>query len=225
VINSKETDAASLAPVRQFGDASYVYLRHGGVYLLAITKRNSNASMIMQFLSRVGRLFRRQRRRQSRVLPRSLASSSAPQPCFCHCPPGAPPHALSPYHSPLTQASGFIPPPPLYRRVPQLVDLVRAYCHGEFSEEVVKGNFVLIYELLDEVLDHGYPQVGGWDGCVCVGGQVGDGWVVEWGWDGMGGLWMVEWGGGAGVVRGGQTGVPGGCWASGDWSQVSVWGG
>lgn len=41
----------------------------------------------------------------------------------------------------------------------QLVDLVRAYCHGEFSEEVVKGNFVLIYELLDEVLDHGYPQV------------------------------------------------------------------
>lgn len=41
----------------------------------------------------------------------------------------------------------------------QLVDLVRAYCHGEFSEEVVKSNFVLIYELLDEVLDHGYPQV------------------------------------------------------------------
>lgn len=26
--------------------------------------------------------------------------------------------------------------------------------------QVIKGNFVLIYELLDEVLDHGYPQVG-----------------------------------------------------------------
>lgn len=25
--------------------------------------------------------------------------------------------------------------------------------------QVIKGNFVLIYELLDEVLDHGYPQV------------------------------------------------------------------
>lgn len=25
---------------------------------------------------------------------------------------------------------------------------------------VLQGNFVLIYELLDEVLDHGYPQVG-----------------------------------------------------------------
>ncbi len=38
----------------------------------------------------------------------------------------------------------------------QLVDLIRAYCNGEFSEDVVKGNFVLIYELLDEV--------GGWSG-------------------------------------------------------------
>ncbi|KAI3425743.1 hypothetical protein D9Q98_007719 [Chlorella vulgaris] len=92
VINSKETDAASLVPVRQLGDASLIYLRASNVYLLAITKRNSNAMMVMQFLSR-------------------------------------------------------------------LVELVRAYCHGEFSEDVVKGNFVLIYELLDEVLDHGYPQV------------------------------------------------------------------
>ncbi|PRW57884.1 AP-2 complex subunit mu [Chlorella sorokiniana] len=92
VVNSRETDAASLAPVRQLGEASLVYLRASNVYLLAVTKRNSNAMMIMQFLSR-------------------------------------------------------------------LVDLVKAYCHGEFSEEVVKGNFVLIYELLDEVLDHGYPQI------------------------------------------------------------------
>ncbi|KAL4421936.1 hypothetical protein ABPG77_007878 [Micractinium sp. CCAP 211/92] len=92
VVNSRDTDAASLAPVRQFGDASYIYLRASNVYLLAITKRNSNAMMIMQFLSR-------------------------------------------------------------------LVDLVKSYCHGEFSEDVIKGNFVLIYELLDEVLDHGYPQV------------------------------------------------------------------
>lgn len=30
---------------------------------------------------------------------------------------------------------------------------------GEFSEEKVKNNFVLIYELLDEVIDYGYPQV------------------------------------------------------------------
>ena len=43
--------------------------------------------------------------------------------------------------------------------LPQLVELVKAYCQGDFSEEVVKANFVLIYELLDEVLDYGYPQL------------------------------------------------------------------
>ena len=36
---------------------------------------------------------------------------------------------------------------------------MRSYCHGAFSEEVVKGNFVLVYELLDELLDYGYPQL------------------------------------------------------------------
>ena len=42
---------------------------------------------------------------------------------------------------------------------PQLVDLIRSYCSGDFSEEVVTGNFLLILELLDDVLDHGYPQL------------------------------------------------------------------
>ena len=29
---------------------------------------------------------------------------------------------------------------------------------GDFTEESIRNNFVLIYELLDEVLDYGYPQ-------------------------------------------------------------------
>ena len=32
---------------------------------------------------------------------------------------------------------------------------------GKISEENIKNNFVLIYELLDEILDFGYPQVSG----------------------------------------------------------------
>ena len=31
-------------------------------------------------------------------------------------------------------------------------------CFGKISEENVKNNFVLNYELLDELLDFGYPQ-------------------------------------------------------------------
>jgi hypothetical protein len=41
----------------------------------------------------------------------------------------------------------------LYR----LVGLGKAY-FGKFDEEAVKNNFVLVYELLDEILDFGYPQ-------------------------------------------------------------------
>ncbi|EER27380.1 AP-2 adaptor complex subunit mu [Coccidioides immitis RS] len=41
----------------------------------------------------------------------------------------------------------------LYR----LVLLGKGY-FGKFDEEAVKNNFVLIYELLDEILDFGYPQ-------------------------------------------------------------------
>jgi hypothetical protein len=39
-----------------------------------------------------------------------------------------------------------------------MVTLLKSYFGGEFSEQSIKNNFVLIYELLDETLDFGYPQ-------------------------------------------------------------------
>ena len=39
-----------------------------------------------------------------------------------------------------------------------MVNLFRAYFGGEFSELSIKNNFVLIYELMDEILDFGIPQ-------------------------------------------------------------------
>eukprot|EP00457_Paulinella_chromatophora_P008223 gb/GEZN01008253.1/.p1 GENE.gb/GEZN01008253.1/~~gb/GEZN01008253.1/.p1 ORF type:complete len:435 (+),score=59.31 gb/GEZN01008253.1/:23-1327(+) len=41
----------------------------------------------------------------------------------------------------------------------KLVDLFRAYFGGKFDHESVQNNFVLMYELLDETMDHGYPQL------------------------------------------------------------------
>lgn len=38
------------------------------------------------------------------------------------------------------------------------INICKSY-FGEFSEAQIKNNFVLIYELLDEVLDYGYPQI------------------------------------------------------------------
>jgi len=39
----------------------------------------------------------------------------------------------------------------------EFVKVLKNY-FGDFSEESIRNNFVLIYELLDEVLDYGYPQ-------------------------------------------------------------------
>lgn len=39
----------------------------------------------------------------------------------------------------------------------KMVSVLESY-FGNISEESVKNNFVLIYELLDEILDYGYPQ-------------------------------------------------------------------
>ncbi|CAF2949976.1 unnamed protein product [Rotaria sp. Silwood2] len=38
-----------------------------------------------------------------------------------------------------------------------MIDIMQSY-FGKISEENIKNNFVLIYELLDEILDFGYPQ-------------------------------------------------------------------
>ena len=40
-----------------------------------------------------------------------------------------------------------------------LIILCKAYFNDEFNESQVRNNFALIYELLDEVMDHGFPQI------------------------------------------------------------------
>ncbi len=39
-----------------------------------------------------------------------------------------------------------------------MIGVFKSYFGGVFDEETVRNNFVLIYELLDECCDYGYPQ-------------------------------------------------------------------
>lgn len=41
----------------------------------------------------------------------------------------------------------------------KLTEVFKVYFGGTIDEEAVRNNFVLIYELLDETMDHGYPQL------------------------------------------------------------------
>jgi AP-2 complex subunit mu-1 len=40
-----------------------------------------------------------------------------------------------------------------------LVTMCKSYFNNEFTEDAVRKNFALIYELRDEVMDHGFPQI------------------------------------------------------------------
>lgn len=41
----------------------------------------------------------------------------------------------------------------------KMVDLFKAYFGGVLDENQIRKNFVLVYELLDEIVDYGYPQI------------------------------------------------------------------
>eukprot|EP00483_Globobulimina_turgida_P001336 UN01338 len=40
-----------------------------------------------------------------------------------------------------------------------IIDLFRSYFDDKFDEQSFRNNFTLIYELLDEVMDNGFPQI------------------------------------------------------------------
>jgi len=79
-------------PVVHVDNCSFMYTRQGDVFVVAVTKANSNATLVFQYLYK-------------------------------------------------------------------LLDVFKAYFGGAFDENSVRDNFVLIYELLDETMDHGYPQI------------------------------------------------------------------
>eukprot|EP00798_Chlamydomonas_sp_ICE-L_P015035 gene15035-21105_t len=85
-------DISTGSPVRSLGSYTFMYLRHQDIYMLGITRTNSNVMLCFQFMS-------------------------------------------------------------------SLVTLFKSYFSGELNEANIKKNFVLMYELLDEAMDHGLPQL------------------------------------------------------------------
>jgi AP-2 complex subunit mu-1 len=47
----------------------------------------------------------------------------------------------------------------IFQYIFKLVAVFRAYFGGSFDATTLTTNFVLVYELLDEMMDHGYPQL------------------------------------------------------------------
>lgn len=90
LLSEAEEESSSVPPCFSDEGINYLYIRHNNLYLLALTKKNTNAAEILLFLHRI-------------------------------------------------------------------VEVFTEY-FKELEEESIRDNFVVIYELLDEMLDFGYPQ-------------------------------------------------------------------
>ncbi|RIA93003.1 putative clathrin assembly protein AP47 [Glomus cerebriforme] len=88
VLEAEEEQAPT--PCFTYEGVNYLYIRHNNLYLLALTKKNSNATTILLFLHKLTEVF--------------------------------------------------------------------TEYFKELEEESIRDNFVIIYELLDEMMDFGYPQ-------------------------------------------------------------------
>jgi AP-4 complex subunit mu-1 len=40
----------------------------------------------------------------------------------------------------------------------RIMKIIRDYC-GTLNEETIRKNFVLVYEIIDEIIDYGHPQL------------------------------------------------------------------
>lgn len=90
LLSEAEDESSAVPPCFSSEGINYLYIRHNNLYLLALTKRNTNAAEILLFLHKV-------------------------------------------------------------------VEVFTEY-FKELEEESIRDNFVVIYELLDEMMDFGYPQ-------------------------------------------------------------------
>lgn len=90
LVTDLEEDEETPSPVIGDEGINYLYIRHNNLYLLAVTRRNSNATTILLFLHKLCEVF--------------------------------------------------------------------TEYFKELEEESIRDNFVIIYELLDEMMDYGHPQ-------------------------------------------------------------------
>jgi AP-4 complex subunit mu-1 len=51
-----------------------------------------------------------------------------------------------------------VSPPLILELLARIFKIIKDFC-GYFNEEIIRKNFVLIYEILDEIIDFGCPQL------------------------------------------------------------------
>jgi AP-1 complex subunit mu len=123
-------EGGGAAPVLQDGSLSYLYVQYSNLYILAVTKGNVNAAAALVFLHKLVEIFKHYFHEVSLLAEGSMCVCTKTSACFQAGAYSADPHD-----------------PPLSTSQPE-----------QLEEESLRDNFVIAYELLDEIMDFGYPQ-------------------------------------------------------------------
>ncbi|KAK4704525.1 AP-1 complex subunit mu, partial [Phenoliferia sp. Uapishka_3] len=112
LVLDQEEDGAYVTPCFSSQGINYLHIRHNNLYLVALTKKNSNAAELLTFLHKLVSV--------GLVVVRETWK---------------------------WEANGL-----------RVARQVLTEYFKELEEESIRDNFVIIYELLDEMMDFGYPQ-------------------------------------------------------------------
>ena len=122
-------EAGSAAPVRNIEGNSFMYIRHKDMFFVAVSRSNANAALVFAFLYAMIDIFKGAgREKRTRLCSVEIT-------CVVKL---APTHILC--AAPLTMWA------------------LSGYFEDDFDEDSIRDNFTLVYELLDEIIDFGYPQ-------------------------------------------------------------------
>lgn len=120
-------------PVFPIDGIVYMFLKRNGLYFVATTQQNVSASYCLELLQQVCFPFFK--------FDQKMLFLTTIYPQMSH----------------LSNAVPFNRSPAVTHRFSQMTKLFKDFC-GVLNEEAIRRNFVLIYEVLDEILDCGYPQ-------------------------------------------------------------------
>ncbi|MGH0128198.1 UNVERIFIED_CONTAM: hypothetical protein FKN15_044846 [Acipenser sinensis] len=145
------------SPVTNIARTSFFHVKRSNIWLAAVTKQNVNAAMVFEFLYKMcdvmtayfGKISEENIKNNFVLIYELLDGIVYRMHSFFHV------KRSNIWLAAVTKQN--VNAAMVFEFLYKMCDVMTAY-FGKISEENIKNNFVLIYELLDEILDFGYPQ-------------------------------------------------------------------
>ncbi|GMF99222.1 hypothetical protein B5S30_g4778 [[Candida] boidinii] len=131
----------SKSPVLTFGSTTFIHIKYGYLWFVAVTRSNIDAGIVLEFLFNFINLLK------TSLLHKSSSSSSSS---------GSVTGSGSGSGLSVLESSGS-------NKKSLITSSNSNSSKNQLNEDVIRNNFSIIYEILDEILEFGYPQTTDWN--------------------------------------------------------------